>query len=133
MSALMADEVTLLTFDPDREIPMTAIDGYWKGEAAVDVGAEYLFRIKGAGETHDRLDPRGRSATSSIGRSVVSGGHFDWTDGRFAAPPLSNWVIYELHPGTFAGTLEDVISKLDDLVDIGVNVLELMPVAEFRR
>jgi 1,4-alpha-glucan branching enzyme len=40
-------------------------------------------------------------------------------------------VIYELHPATFAGNLDGVLAKLDELCDIGVNVIELMPVAEF--
>ncbi len=127
----MADTVSLLTFDPDRCVDMRADAGHWKVEADVAPGTEYLFRIDRAGETFDRLDPRGRCATSSIGRSVVSDPDFAWTDHDFVAPPLANWVIYELHPGTFAGSLDGVVAKLDELCDIGVNVIELMPVAEF--
>ena len=127
----MADNVSLVTFDPDRRIDMKADGGHWNVDVDLAAGAEYLFRIGRAGETFDRLDPRGRAATSSIGRSVVSSSDFAWTDRDFVAPPLSNWVIYELHPGTFAGSLDDVVAKLDDLCDIGVNVIEIMPVAEF--
>jgi 1,4-alpha-glucan branching enzyme len=142
-----ADRVSLLTFDrnvrdvnsepgrtPDEpsETPMTQSDvGVWTVEFDQSPGDEYLFRVVREGESFDRLDPRGRSATSSIGRSVVVDDTFPWTDSDFVAPPLSNWVIYELHPATFAGTLDDVVCKLDQLTDLGITVIELMPVAEF--
>ena len=127
----MADTVSLLTFDPERRIAMLADGGNWNVDADVAPGSEYLFGIERAGETFNRLDPRGRSATSSVGRSVVQNTDFGWTDHEFVAPPLANWVIYELHPATFAGNLDGVVAKLDELCDIGVNVIELMPVAEF--
>ena len=129
--APMAENVSLLTFDPKGCIDMVADAGHWKVEAELAPGAEYLFRIERAGETFERLDPRARCATSSVGRSVVSNSDFAWTDNDFVAPPLANWVIYELHPGTFAGSLDDIVAKLDDLCELGVNVIELMPVAEF--
>ncbi|MDZ7837786.1 MAG: malto-oligosyltrehalose trehalohydrolase [Actinomycetota bacterium] len=48
-------------------------------------------------------------------------------------PPLDQWIIYELHVGTFTrkGTFEGVIDKLDYLKDLGINAIELMPVAQF--
>ena len=65
--------------------------------------------------------------------SAVVAPEFDWTDGDFVAPPLSEWVLYELHVGTFtaAGTFAGAVAHLDGLVDLGVNAIELMPVAEF--
>jgi maltooligosyltrehalose trehalohydrolase len=52
---------------------------------------------------------------------------------RFDAPDLADLVIYELHVGTFseAGTFEGAIPHLDDLVDLGITAIEIMPVAEF--
>ncbi len=121
-----------MVFDhPRRNVPMTNDNGQWKVVEALPPGTEYLFRIERAGESFDRIDPRGRAATSSVGRSVVPAYGFVWTDNEFVVPPLSNWVIYELHPATFAGSLDDVVGKLDELCDIGINVIELMPVAEF--
>src|SRR6185503_8330657 len=40
---------------------------------------------------------------------------------------------YELHLGTFTkgGTFRAAIDRLPDLVDVGVTVIELMPIAEF--
>lgn len=48
-------------------------------------------------------------------------------------PPAHGWVIYELHVGTFTaeGTYAAAIAKLDDLVALGVNAIELMPLAAF--
>jgi maltooligosyltrehalose trehalohydrolase len=51
----------------------------------------------------------------------------------FVPPPLHRWVIYELHVGTFTpeGTYRAAIDRLDHLADLGINVIELMPVAAF--
>ena len=42
-------------------------------------------------------------------------------------------VIYELHIGTFTpeGTFDSAITRLDELKDLGITVIEVMPVAEF--
>ena len=58
---------------------------------------------------------------------------FQWSDGKWQAPPLSSALIYELHVGTFTpdGTLDSAISRLDYLADLGVTHVELMPVQEF--
>lgn len=56
-----------------------------------------------------------------------------WTDGDWAGRPVGGAVIYELHVGTFTpvGTLDAAIEKLDYLVDLGVDVVELMPLNAF--
>jgi maltooligosyltrehalose trehalohydrolase len=53
--------------------------------------------------------------------------------GRVRLPPLGELVIYELHVGTFspAGTFAGAIPYLDELAELGVGAIELMPVAEF--
>lgn len=100
---------------------------------------EYMFLIDGGLE---RRDPRGREVSTS-GKSVIyDPAAFDWGS-------VSDWkadgnaddlVIYELHPGTFydptpgdgrTATLTDAARKLDHLKDLGVNCVQLMPVAEF--
>jgi maltooligosyltrehalose trehalohydrolase len=60
-------------------------------------------------------------------------GEFEWSDQLYAAPPLSESVLYELHIGTFtdAGTFEAAIDHLDELVDLGVTTVEPMPIAAF--
>jgi maltooligosyltrehalose trehalohydrolase len=51
----------------------------------------------------------------------------------FAAAPLSSWVIYELHLGTFTpeGTWRAALEKLDRVSELGVNAIEVMPIAAF--
>ena len=42
-------------------------------------------------------------------------------------------VIYEVHIGTFTfeGTFEAALSRLDDLKEVGINAVEIMPVGQF--
>jgi len=49
------------------------------------------------------------------------------------ALPVESWVIYELHVGTFSpeGTFAGAAARLDHLVSLGVNAIELLPVASF--
>ena len=56
-----------------------------------------------------------------------------WTDAGWAGRPVEGAVIYELHVGTFtpAGTFDSAIEKLDYLVDLGIDFVELMPVNSF--
>jgi maltooligosyltrehalose trehalohydrolase len=58
---------------------------------------------------------------------------FRWSDQGFNAPPLASAIIYELHLGTFTheGTLDSAIAKLNNLRDLGITHVELMPVAAF--
>jgi maltooligosyltrehalose trehalohydrolase len=56
-----------------------------------------------------------------------------WTDGDWPGRSVAGAVIYELHVGTFttAGTFDAAIEKLDYLVDLGIDFVELMPVNSF--
>ena len=64
---------------------------------------------------------------------VVDHAAFAWTDGGWRGLPLAGSVLYECHVGTFSaeGTFDGAIEHLDHLVDLGVDAIELMPVAEF--
>ena len=80
-------------------------------------------------------DPRSPSQPEGVfGPSVVvDHAAFPWTDDGWGGVHLPSAVVYELHVGTFTreGTFEAVIDKLDHLVDLGVTVVELLPVNEF--
>ena len=58
---------------------------------------------------------------------------YKWTDRDWKGIPLSQWILYELHTGVFTpeGTFESIINRLDDLIDVGINAIEIMPVAQF--
>ncbi|HYR58183.1 MAG TPA: alpha-amylase family glycosyl hydrolase, partial [Chthoniobacteraceae bacterium] len=67
------------------------------------------------------------------GPSMVVSPDFAWTDGAWKRPPFRDLVIYELHVGTFTpqGNFRGVIGKLAHLRGLGVNAIELMPIADF--
>ncbi|MEA2517853.1 MAG: maltooligosyltrehalose trehalohydrolase [Actinomycetota bacterium] len=113
------------------------------GRVLLDAGAGGWFSGRHEGEDYafslDGGDPRPdpRSAWQPHGVNgpsrVVDHTVFEWHDGSWTGFPLSAAIVYELHVGTFTpeGTFESAIGKLDHLVSIGVNAVELMPVAEF--
>src|SRR2546425_1643450 len=76
-----------------------------------------------------RWQPEGVHGPSA----VVDPSVFTWTDGGFGGHGLADLVFYELHVGAFttAGTFEAAIAHLNQLADLGVTAIELMPVAEF--
>jgi maltooligosyltrehalose trehalohydrolase len=65
--------------------------------------------------------------------AVVDHSLFQWHDEAWGGKPLKDLIIYELHVGTFSdeGTFEAIIPRLDDLLAVGINAIELMPVAQF--
>jgi maltooligosyltrehalose trehalohydrolase len=67
------------------------------------------------------------------GPSEVVDPQFHWEDHAWYGLPLSRYVIYELHVGTFTsqGTLDAIIPELDVLRELGITAVELMPLAQF--
>ncbi len=99
---------------------------------AAAAGADYFYVVDG---TKKRPDPVSRSQPHGVhGPSrVVDHAAFLWSDQRWAGLPLDELVLYELHVGSFTtgGTFEAIIDKLPHLQALGINAIELMPVAEF--
>jgi len=97
----------------------------------VGPGARYLFRFPDGTELPD---PASRWQRDGVhGPSTVVDLSFPWSDTHWQPPQLAEFVIYELHVGTFtsAGTFAGVIHQLDYLRSLGINALEIMPVAQF--
>jgi maltooligosyltrehalose trehalohydrolase len=95
-------------------------------------GAQYFFRPDGARNYPDPVSnyqPEGVHGPSE----VVDHNEFIWNDADWQLPSFKDLVLYELHVGTFTedGTFEAIIGRLDDLVSLGINAIELMPVAQF--
>lgn len=105
--------------------------GYFSADVAVSAGTLYKYRLDGA-ESHpdpcSRFQPSGPHGASL----VVEPGAFGWTDADWRGVRLKGQVIYELHVGAFTheGTLDAASSKLSYLQDLGVTLIELLPVAE---
>ncbi|HEX7354110.1 MAG TPA: malto-oligosyltrehalose trehalohydrolase [Mycobacteriales bacterium] len=117
----------------DRELPMVAADqGWWALDPpGLDDGADYGFRLDGADDV--RPDPRSPWQPHGVhGRSrTVDHAAYAWNDNLWHGRPLAGSVLYELHVGTFtpAGTFDGVAARLPYLVDLGVDAIELLPVA----
>ena len=113
-------------------IPMRREDDDFVATVDAEDGDRYGFSLDG-GEVLP--DPRGlRMPDGHDGRSAFyDPSSFVWTDRDWVGAPLEGAVIYEMHVGTFTpeGTLDAAIERLDHLVDLGVTVAELLPVAPF--
>lgn len=126
-----ASQVELVTFrDPQPAVtPMQRRDdGWWETTGELSPGDRYGFRLDGG----DVLpDPRSRWQPDGVhGPSGVP----DVPPARpWPGRPIVGSVIYELHIGTFtqAGTFDAAIERLDYLVELGVDAVEILPVAAF--
>jgi maltooligosyltrehalose trehalohydrolase len=114
--------------------PMIAGTGNWWAADIVDLdtGEDYAFVLDGG---KPLPDPRSRHQPHGVhGPSrVVDPATFSWSDAGWHGLPLAGGVIYELHIGTFTpkGTLDAAIAKLDHLAELGVDLVELLPVNAF--
>jgi maltooligosyltrehalose trehalohydrolase len=122
-----------LTAPAERVLPLEK-DG--KGYHHVIVenmmpGSLYFYRLNGQAE---RPDPTSKFQPQGVhGPSQVVDSNFSWSDEGWTGLPFENYIIYELHTGTFTaeGTFTAVIPHLDMLGELGITALELMPVAQF--
>ncbi len=107
-------------------------DGYFSGffpEAMP--GDPYTFILDGdiwIADPASRSQPEGIAGPSAVVAQDYSWGADDWQ-----GVPFEEWVIYELHTGTFSGRgdFEGIVEDLPRLKKLGVSVLEIMPVAQF--
>ncbi len=127
------DSVELHIVAPnERRVPLSEKNGYH--EAVVDdcpEGTRYLFVLDGGDE---RPDPASRHQPDGVHQaSAVVGSDFEWHDRGWTGVALEDYVVYELHIGTFTteGTFDAAIARLDDLKDLGITAVELLPVAQF--
>jgi maltooligosyltrehalose trehalohydrolase len=118
----------------DRRLPMLrSADGVFRIHVpGARAGARYWFTVNGKGPFPDpasRYQPEGVHAASE----VVDAAGFDWGEDRSPALKRRDLVIYELHIGTFTpeGTFRAAIGQLDALCELGINTIEIMPVADF--
>ncbi|WP_197454709.1 alpha-amylase family glycosyl hydrolase [Stieleria varia] len=120
--------------------PMEREDnGHWFAWVEnAEMGAEYKYRIRNGENTFDRIDPRVRAVTNSVGVGLVHDPEFDWDGDDFQMPHWNELVIYEAHLGTFNRSEEDqpggfatFSQRFDHLKKLGINAIQIMPVAEF--
>lgn len=117
-------ESILIPMDRDKR-------GYWCTETPLSSDSRYFFTLDGGA---NRPDPASNYQPDGVhGPSQVIERSYPWRDLGWRGIPLEEMIIYELHVGTITpeGTFQAIIPKLTDLLDLGVNALEVMPVSQF--
>ncbi|RNL86843.1 malto-oligosyltrehalose trehalohydrolase [Halostreptopolyspora alba] len=117
----------------DRDMEPGA-GGWWYTDVPdAPHGTDYAFLL--GGDPVPLPDPRSRWQPHGVhGPSrVYDHTAFRWTDAGWTGRALAGAVLYELHIGTFTpeGTFDAALGHLDHLVDLGVDLVELMPVNAF--
>ncbi|HEX2529716.1 MAG TPA: malto-oligosyltrehalose trehalohydrolase [Geminicoccus sp.] len=109
-------------------------DGYHSAIVReADVGTRYRFRLDNDETLYpdpaSRWQPEGPHGPSA----VIDPTRFHWTDDQWLAVKIEGQVIYELHVGTFTpeATWAAATAKLPYLRDLGITIIEMMPVNEF--
>ncbi|GAC1368704.1 MAG: malto-oligosyltrehalose trehalohydrolase [Pseudarthrobacter sp.] len=109
-------------------------EGWWSApDAPADAEVDYGYLLDG--ETQPLPDPRSRrlpDGVHALSRTYDPDSHV-WQDSGWQGKELRGSVIYELHVGTFTpeGTLDAAAGKLGYLADLGVDLVELLPVNGF--
>jgi maltooligosyltrehalose trehalohydrolase len=136
--AVWAPRPQMVRLDVDGTLyPMDrSDDGWWRThvpDSAVRPDALYGFALDDdptvLPDPRSPRQPEGVHERSQLWRPAVDA----WTDGDWQGRSIEGRVIYELHVGTFTpgGTFDSAIEKLDHLIDLGVDFIELMPVNAF--
>jgi 1,4-alpha-glucan branching enzyme len=116
--------------------------GHWRGFVpGVRDRQRYMFYVVGEGSEGPKRDPFARELQTPFpSECIIRDADFPWHDTGFVTPAFHNFVIYQLHVGTFftphlpqkGGTFLDVACKVPYLAELGVTALQLMPIQEFQ-
>lgn len=119
--------------DTAERLPLEAReDGWWATAEPLAPGTDYLVHLDGGPGLPDPRSPWQPQGVHGPSR-VFDAGAYAWGDTDWRGRSSLGAVIYELHVGTFTseGTLDAAVERLDHLVELGVDMVELMPVAAF--
>ena len=133
--APLLKEVAVKIVSPNEQLlPMQQLEyGFWQVTSEdIEPGSRYVYQLEGTKELPDPasyLQPEGVHKASE----VFDHSTFNWTDRDWKGIRLEDYIIYELHIGTFTpeGTFEAVIPRLTRLKELGINAIEIMPVSQF--
>ncbi|MEU8421787.1 malto-oligosyltrehalose trehalohydrolase [Micromonospora sp. NPDC048835] len=117
--------------DTDHEMH-AATDGWWQVDVP-DAGLDYSFLLND--DETPLPDPRSPWQPAGVHGPSRRYDHlaFQWSDSSWTGRQLPGSILYELHIGTFTpeGTFDAAIDRLDHLVNLGVDLIELLPVNAF--
>ncbi|KZS61360.1 malto-oligosyltrehalose trehalohydrolase [Mycobacterium ostraviense] len=126
-------ELVRLDVDGRAHAMTRSDDGWWHADVDAPPHARYGYLLDddptALPDPRSPRQPDGVHARSQLWDPADA----NWTDGDWPGRSIDGTVIYELHLGTFtgAGTFDSAIEKLDYLVDLGIDFVELMPVNSF--
>jgi len=129
-----AEKVTLRLIEcRHRDVPMDREpDGTFTAASITRPGDRYFYIVD---QNQPVPDPVSRFLPEGVHGPtlIVDAAAFQWTDAVWRGVELADYVIYELHVGTFTrqGTFDGAIEKLEYLKSLGITVIEIMPVAAF--
>jgi maltooligosyltrehalose trehalohydrolase len=133
--AYQKEKVSLLlqTKHGEKIIPMEQEEAHIYSTVVEGLGLDllYKFRIENEGnypDPYSNYQPQGVHGFSQI----IDHASYSWNDKEWKGIDLDKLIIYELHTGTFSpeGTFRGVVNKLDYLLELGINAIELMPVTQ---
>ena len=104
--------------------------GWWRAAVEAATGARYAFLLDD--DPTPLPDPRSLRQPDGVhgASQLYDHASFFWTDRSWTGRHLPGSVLYELHVGTFteAGTFDTAIGRLDHLAELGVDLVEVLPV-----
>jgi 1,4-alpha-glucan branching enzyme len=119
-------------------------NGHWTGFIpGLKKGQLYMYFVVGTAGSSLKRDPQARALTpdddSLNWRCILEDADFPWHDSAFVTPAFSDMVIYQLHVGSYyvpnypaSGTFLDVASKVPHLSALGITVIQLLPIHEWK-
>lgn len=119
-----------LEIEGEAPVTMARAEGGWvEASCPAPAGARYKYRVK---PDLAVPDPASRAQAGDVHDAsiVVDPAAFAWQHPEWRGRPWAEAVVYELHPGTLGG-FRGITERLPALKDLGVTVIELMPIADF--
>lgn len=129
-----AKKVCIRLLDSNRMLALKKQEfGYWQLQTTqLQPGELYSFVLD---EKQELPDPASLAQPDGVhGPSqAININDFQWTDQQWKNPSLAAYIFYEVHIGTFSerGTFRGLERKIPHLKSLGVNAIEIMPVAQF--
>lgn len=123
---IVSPEKRLIPLERDQQ-------GYWSATVEnIPPGTRYFYQLD---QQFTHPDPASYSQPEGVHRAseVIDQNTFIWQDQNWKTIPLDELIVYELHVGTFTpeGTFEAIIPRLPELLELGINAIELMPIGQF--
>jgi maltooligosyltrehalose trehalohydrolase len=131
--APLKDNVLLVLKEDNKTVPLKIDEQGYHRATTTEIKPGDLYKILLGDQPYP--DPASASQPDGVHdySEAIDVSSYDWNDNDWNNIPLEEYVLYELHTGTFTdtGTFQELEEKLDYLKELGINAVEIMPVAQF--